>query len=181
MTTSVTIAIDPGLDGAIACLGGTELYEVVDMPTRIARTKRKRNNKGVMVNINYREVDPDGIDKVFTAMHRAWSPNGHTSPHVVIEKVWSSPGAGVSSTWTFSGAYHTPIGIACGRGWVLTTVTPTIWKGDLGLSSDKYESLVMARRLWPEHADSFKRVKDADRAEAALLGVYVARGNEVAA
>jgi len=33
----------------------------------------------------------------------------------------------------------------------------------------------MARTQWPEHAETFKRLKDHDRAEASLIGLWIDR------
>jgi hypothetical protein len=46
---------------------------------------------------------------------------------------------------------------------------PMQWKRSLGIGHDKEASRALATRMWPGHAPEFKRVKDADRAEAALL------------
>jgi hypothetical protein len=48
---------------------------------------------------------------------------------------------------------------------------PNVWKPHLGLSSDKKQSLAMASDIWNDQTNLFTRVKDADRAEAALLGL----------
>lgn len=49
-------------------------------------------------------------------------------------------------------------------------VDPVDWKRAVGVTSDKKTSLAAARQIWPGHADAtFRRVMDADRAEAALL------------
>jgi len=52
------------------------------------------------------------------------------------------------------------------------TVTPKEWKGRLGLSPNKEESLIKARALFPLLSPKLKRKKDHDRAEALLLGYY---------
>jgi crossover junction endodeoxyribonuclease RuvC len=52
------------------------------------------------------------------------------------------------------------------------SLDPATWKKALGLSPDKEQSLVMARQLYPAQADSLKRKKDHDRAEALLIGHY---------
>jgi len=51
----------------------------------------------------------------------------------------------------------------------ITYLKPSVWKPALGLNRDKKRSLIMARKLWTPQSDLFSRVKDADRAEAALL------------
>ena len=52
-------------------------------------------------------------------------------------------------------------------------VTPTVWKGKLGLlNSNKGASRELARTLYPRGACHFTRVKDDGRAEATLLAHY---------
>ena len=46
---------------------------------------------------------------------------------------------------------------------------PNVWKPALGLSRDKKRSLAKACEIFKKEVRLFKRVKDADRAEAALL------------
>jgi len=51
-------------------------------------------------------------------------------------------------------------------------VTPSIWKKHFGLSKEKGVSRGFAIQRFPEHAESFQRVKDDGRAEAALIALY---------
>lgn len=55
------------------------------------------------------------------------------------------------------------------------TVEPRLWKGRLGLTKDKDESLDMARTLFPEAADMLKLKKNHDMAEAILIGLDYGR------
>ena len=52
-------------------------------------------------------------------------------------------------------------------------VTPQKWKKDMGLTSDKNESLTMARELWP--ITPLARKKDNGRAEALLMAEWLRR------
>ena len=86
---------------------------------------------------------------------------------ICVEAVHSMPAQGVASTFKF--------GIAFGMALALTQrinapthmVTPQKWKRDLGLTSDKNDSLDLARNLWPNAP--LTRKKDNGRAEALLL------------
>jgi hypothetical protein len=53
-------------------------------------------------------------------------------------------------------------------------VTPQKWKKDMGLTSDKNESLTMARELWPNAP--LTRKMDNGRAEALLMAEWARRG-----
>ena len=48
-------------------------------------------------------------------------------------------------------------------------VAPTVWQKHFHLSAEKDKARALALRLWPDRAESFRRKKDADRAEAALI------------
>ena len=90
---------------------------------------------------------------------------------IVIEAVHSMPKQGVSSSFKFGMAYGSAISLAQRFlvDWEL--VTPKVWKRDLGLTSDKTDSLNMARQKWPEAP--LKRIKDNGRAEALLLAEWL--------
>ena len=62
-------------------------------------------------------------------------------------------------------------GICATHGHRIEEVRPQRWKADLGLiGTGKNASRDLARHLYPQLADSLKRVKDHDRAEAILIG-----------
>ena len=90
---------------------------------------------------------------------------------IVIEAVHSMPKQGVSSSFKFGMAYGSAISLAQRFlvDWEL--VIPKVWKRDLGLTSDKADSLNMARQKWPEAP--LKRIKDNGRAEALLLAEWL--------
>lgn len=88
------------------------------------------------------------------------------------ESVFSRPGQGVASSFKFGRAAGA-IEAVCERflfPWSL--ITPQSWKKHHGLSSNKDESMVLARRLFPEAAAQIKRKKDHGRAEALLIAEY---------
>jgi len=60
-------------------------------------------------------------------------------------------------------------------------VTPGAWKVAAGLrGKDKSASRDLATRCWPSWAESFRRVRDDGRAEAALIAIYGMEKNELA-
>jgi crossover junction endodeoxyribonuclease RuvC len=89
---------------------------------------------------------------------------------VVVELVHSMPKQGVVSSFKFGVVYGQALSLAQRFRAPWHLVTPKVWKKEMGLSSDKNESLAMARELWPEAPLS--RKKDVDRAEALLLAEY---------
>jgi hypothetical protein len=54
-------------------------------------------------------------------------------------------------------------------------VTPQRWKKLMGVTADKNTSRQLAINLWPDQAHLFARVKDVDRAEAALIAEWYRR------
>jgi len=92
---------------------------------------------------------------------------------IVIEDIAARPGQGVTSMFSFGRTLGFAHGIAAAAEAPIHFVTPTVWKGKLGLlNSDKGASREKARTLFPASAHAFERVKDDGRAEAALLAYY---------
>ncbi len=91
--------------------------------------------------------------------------------HVVVENVHSMPKQGLSSTFKFGMAVGIIHGVAGALRLPLTLVTPSQWKSFHGLKGpDKEPGRQLAIRKWPQHNRHLDRKKDADRAEALLIG-----------
>ena len=92
---------------------------------------------------------------------------------VVIEDVSARPGQGVTSMFTFGRSLGFVHALAVASGAAVQTVTPTVWKGKLGLlNSSKGASREKATALYPKSVGLLGRVKDDGRAEAILLAHY---------
>lgn len=89
---------------------------------------------------------------------------------VVLELVGSMPKQGLSSTFKFGVAYGGAIALASRFRAPWHLIRPQVWKRFHGLSSDKNESLELARRLWPQAPLHLK--KHNGRAEALLIAEY---------
>ena len=90
--------------------------------------------------------------------------------HVVIENVHSMPTQGVTGVFNFgmgTGIIH---GVVAALRLPHTLVAPTLWKGFHRLDADKEKSRGLALQKWPEHHERLARKKDANRAEALLIG-----------
>jgi hypothetical protein len=83
-----------------------------------------------------------------------------------MEQVHSMPNQGVSSTFAFGRAVGVISAVCELTRYPVHLVTPQKWKKHFHLSSDKNESLDMARYLWPEA--KLKLKKDINKAEALL-------------
>lgn len=89
---------------------------------------------------------------------------------LVVENVHSMPLQGLSSTFKFGMGVGIIHGVAGALRLPLTLVTPRQWKSYHSLTSDKEVARQLAIRKWPDHNRHLDRKKDADRAEALLIG-----------
>lgn len=95
-----------------------------------------------------------------------------------VEKVASMPKQGVKSTFEFgkSAGYIEGVLSACGISYQL--VPPRVWKKEFSLGSNKHESIVVCKRLFPAVNLRPSPVcrKDSDgMAEALLMAEYARR------
>lgn len=91
---------------------------------------------------------------------------------VVIERVASRPGEGVSSAFRFGKAAGILEGVVGALGVRSLLVTPSTWKRGLSLGADKETSRARALELWPEAAVALRRKADHNAAEALLLALW---------
>jgi crossover junction endodeoxyribonuclease RuvC len=94
----------------------------------------------------------------------------------ILEAVHAMPKQGVSSTFKFGMAFGGAIAIIERFSKTSHMVTPQKWKKDMKLTSDKAQSLSMARDLWP--LAPLHRAKDGGRAEALLMAEWYRRQND---
>jgi crossover junction endodeoxyribonuclease RuvC len=148
------MGIDPGLNGAVAILDDAGLVEVWDIPTveiKIGSSFKRR----LAVEVLASEIG-----------------NWSSAEVCFMEAVGASPQMGVTSAFAFGEGFGVLKGILAAHRIPLVLVPPAKWKRDLKLNAAKDGSRAKAMQLWPGHAQEFKRVKDADRAEAALLAEW---------
>ena len=147
----IIVGIDPGNNGGIALLRHGQLIYADHLPI-VGKTL-----SGHLLNNWFADIEPD------------------TPAMVVVEQVHAMPRQGVSSTFNFGKAVGIIEGVIAARGLPVTYVTPQKWKKAMGVTADKNSSRQLAINLWPTEADLFRRVKDADRAEAALIAEWYRR------
>jgi crossover junction endodeoxyribonuclease RuvC len=147
----IIVGIDPGNNGGIALLHDDRLIYADHLPI-VGKTL-----SGHLLNNWFADIEPD------------------TPAMVVVEQVHAMPKQGVSSTFNFGKAVGIIEGVIAARGLPLFWVTPQRWKKSIGVTADKNTSRQLAINLWPEQAHLFARVKDADRAEAALIAEWYRR------
>lgn len=154
----VIVGIDPGVTGALACLVDGELLDVEDMPTFAERRGRR-----IAQTVNAAEV---------AAILERFALSNGGRPNVVVERVHAFPGGGASSMFSFGDSFGVVRSIPVALGYPTTFVEPAEWKGAIGATSDKEASRRLATEAWPTRSEWFKRRKDADRAEAALIALW---------
>jgi crossover junction endodeoxyribonuclease RuvC len=140
----VILGIDPGATGGLALLDPDgELTAVHDMPYLDGSVSAP------LVAAIIRDTD------AITAAY--------------VERAQAMPRQGIASTFKYGTGYGVLLGVLGALHIPTTTVRPTEWKRTAGLSADKGASRRRAIELWPAQAETFARVKDDGRAEAALI------------
>jgi len=150
----IVLGIDPGLSGALALVEGgpdvhPRLLAVADIPTTGEKAKRRVHVAGVLEFV------------------RRFPP-----AHAFIERAQAMPDQGASSGFVYGRA----VGAleACVDGLMIpsTVIESTAWKKAHALiKREKEDSRQRAIKLFPG-VPGFERMKDHNRAEAALIAWY---------
>lgn len=149
------LGIDPGLSGAFALLENTEVRIV----------KAFQDVGGVTDLMSF-------LDCVNFLMHE------QQATKCCIEKVGSMPKQGVTSMFTFGQNYGWLLGVLDLGEIPYQTIAPKTWKKEYGLNSEKENSIVVCKRLFP--AVDLKRTPKCrtphdGMAEALLMAEYARR------
>ena len=147
------VGIDPGAHGAIALLTDGHLEAVFDMPVLYIR--RGKTDKA--------EVDGYALAPLLRSLE---------ADIAYVEQVGGLPGQSASAAFNFGRACGAPEYQLKAIGVRVELVAPATWKRFLRVNDGKDGSRAAASRLWPAQASWFSRVKDNDRAEAALIAEY---------
>jgi hypothetical protein len=165
----LTIAIDPGLSGAIAAMDDAGLRGVHDMPTRAA---------GMAGGKIKREVDPKALRDLLRSIIPA-----DEKPIVIMEFMHafmgSSARVGSMSSQASLAATKATICTVCElSGFDVAFVTPREWQRIYGIKATpsettKQQSLRLARSLYG--VSPFPLAKHDGRADAVLIARYAQR------
>lgn len=147
---SIIMGIDPGISGAVAFY-----FPVV--PGRIAVDD---------VPVAGGEINVAELARLVRI---------HRPTLAVIERVGAMPGQGVVSMFNFGRSYGDVRGVVGALDIPLHFVTPQKWKKHFNLPADKEKSRLLAIRMFPAVAESFRLKKHDGRAEAALIALYGAQ------
>jgi crossover junction endodeoxyribonuclease RuvC len=143
-------AFDPELSGAVAFLSEAgELIDCQDLP-----------------------VIGEGTQRRIDAANLAAIIRSHNPTKAIIEQVSAMPGNGVSGMFRFGQSVGTIAGVVGALGLPVAWVSPSKWKREAGLDATAERSRAKAIETWPDKAALFARVKDHNRAEAALLALW---------
>lgn len=155
----IVLGVDPGSLGGLAWVCDGELIGLIDMPSKtvvVSGSERMRVDEYQLGN----ELLLPKVD------------------HVYIENVGSHPRESGAAGFAFGLACGIVRGVLGAYGIPYTLVTPQEWRRAMGSATGKTKaesktnSRLRAMDLFPEFANSFKRVKDADKAEACLIALF---------
>ena len=152
----IVFGIDPGVSGALSIYEHKKLKEVIDMPTMSEGKKNKKQINAAQLALEIK--------------NRA---NGSENVAVVIEHVSAMPGQGVTSMFNFGQSFGVIKGICSALTLPIYFIRPVKWKKHFNLiGSSKDASRTKATELFPNFSNKMSKKKDANKADAILIGRY---------
>ncbi|MBL6758625.1 MAG: crossover junction endodeoxyribonuclease [Pelagibacteraceae bacterium] len=152
----ILLGIDPGVSGALSVYEHKKLVEVLDMPTMSEGKKNKKQINSAQLSLEIKK-----------------RINGSDENAVVIEHVTAMPGQGVTSMFNFGQSFGVIKGICSALNLPVYFVRPVKWKKHFNLiGSSKDASRTKAIEMFPSFSDNMTRKKDANKADAILIGRY---------
>ena len=152
----ILIGIDPSVSGALSVYEHKKLIEVLDMPTMSEGKKNKKQINSAQLSLEIKK-----------------RVNGSDENAVVIEHVTAMPGQGVTSMFNFGQSFGVIKGICSALNLPVYFVRPVKWKKHFNLiGSSKDASRTKAIEMFPSFSDNMTRKKDANKADAILIGRY---------
>ena len=152
----ILLGIDPGVSGALSVYEHKKLVEVLDMPTMSEGKKNKKQINSAQLSLEIKK-----------------RVNGSDENAVVIEHVTAMPGQGVTSMFNFGQSFGVIKGICSALNLPVYFVRPVKWKKHFNLiGSSKDASRTKAIEMFPSFSDNMARKKDANKADAILIGRY---------
>ena len=154
----IIVGIDPGIAGAICFFSDGKVIDVIDMPTMAEGKKNKKQVNGRQI---YNEIML--IKNKF--MNEKMS--------VIVEQVSAMPGQGVTSMFNFGQSFGVIKGICSALTLPIYFIRPVKWKKHFNLiGSSKDASRTKATELFPNFSNKMAKKKDANKADAILIGRY---------
>jgi crossover junction endodeoxyribonuclease RuvC len=164
----ILIGIDCGAKGAIAFMSPDgELFAINDMPVYKeldGKFMRSRVSEIVLLDLlqnakgGHAFIEIPDVRPIF-GRNRATGQRENTQPSA-------------KNSFSFGMMYATARTACIASGMTVTALSPGAWKRAMSLPGDKDECRRLAAIKFAPFADSFKRVRDDGRAEAAYLALY---------
>jgi len=150
------LALDPGMNGALALYDGTELL-TWRMPTyEITKNGGKR-----------KKINIDALNGIIDACQSMGFIN-----MVYIEQVGPQPKNGAAAAFTYGfGAGVLEAVIQC-RKLPFTYVLPQVWKKDVDCPKQKDDARIRASQIFPNHGHMWDKKCLDGVAEASLISYY---------
>ncbi len=153
----IIFAIDPGVNGACSIYINRKLYKIFDVPTMIDGKKNKKQINATQLSKIVKQTIEDQKEEI----------------SVIIERVSAMPGQGVTSMFNFGQSFGVIKGIFSTLEIPIYFVSPAKWKKHFNLiGSEKDASRTKAIELFPKFSNEISRKKDANKADAILIGKY---------
>lgn len=165
------LAVDPGFKGALALYDpvAKSCVSIKDMPLMM-RPNQKRNELDLQSLADF--IGIYSKDIYFAVIERV-SAMTYKDRHGEIR------GQGAAASFEFGRATGIVQGVVASYNIPTILVHPSAWKSAMGLTSNKKESLDLAKRLFPDFRHYFLRMKDDGRAEAILMAVFSAKYSRI--
>ena len=152
------IGIDPGISGSICFFENGKIIDVVEMPTMIEGKKNKKQVNG---------------SQIYNEISKRISKFENHEIRVIIEQVSAMPGQGVTSMFNFGQSFGVIKGICSALSLPIHFIRPVKWKKHFNLiGSSKDASRTKAIELFPNFSNDMTKKKDANKADAILIGRY---------
>lgn len=152
----IVFGVDPGVSGALSIYENKKLKEVIDMPTMSEGKKNKKQINAAQLSLEIKQ-----------------RINGSSETAVVVEHVTAMPGQGVTSMFNFGQSFGVIKGICSALNLPIYFVRPVKWKKHFNLiGSSKDASRTKAIELFPSFSNDMAKKKDANKADAILIGRY---------
>ena len=152
----IVFGIDPGVSGALSIYENKKLKEVIDMPTMSEGKKNKKQINAAQLSLEIKQ-----------------RINRSSETAVVVEHVTAMPGQGVTSMFNFGQSFGVIKGICSALTLPIYFVRPVKWKKHFNLiGSSKDASRTKAIELFPSFSNDMAKKKDANKADAILIGRY---------
>lgn len=172
----LVVGVDPGASGALALLDPSKVIQGVPVLLEAETVPSIREK------IGSRRSGVIAAYEVGDMLHGWQTKHGELIARAAIERVHTMPGDFAPQAFAFGRSLGKIEGVLEAMGVVIDSVPVAVWRQRVGVRRRKEDedakvlkrlSRERACELWPEAAEKFKRVKDSDRAEAALIGVAI--------